>query len=56
MLFSDVTWIELWVKLNLLCVSAVGEDGEGWSRRGGWGGWIMGGGGDCPVYEIENGV
>lgn len=21
----------------------------------GWGGWIMGGG-DCPVYEIENGV
>ena len=56
MLFSDVTWIYLWVKLNLLCVSAVGEDWEGWSRRGGGGVGGLWEGGDCPVYEIENGV
>ena len=45
----------MWVKLNVLCVSAVGEDGEGWSRRGGGLGGLWKGG-DCPVYEIENGV
>ena len=30
----------------------MGKGGVG----GGVGGWIMAGGGDCPVYEIENGV
>ena len=31
--------------------------GKGGVGGGGWvGGWIMAGGGDCPVYEIENGV
>ena len=29
--------------------------GKGGVGGGGWGGWIMGGG-DCLVYEIENGV
>ena len=29
--------------------------GKGGVGGGEWGGWIMGGG-DCPVYEIENGV
>ena len=24
---------------------------RGWSRRGGWGGWIMGGGGGCPCMK-----
>lgn len=30
--------------------------GKGGVGGGGVGGWIMAGGGDCPVYEIENGV
>lgn len=30
--------------------------GKGGVGGVGWGGWIMGGGGGCPVYEIENGV